>query len=222
MRSTLATDRLSAILLISTAFEVFMKTRFAATVVAALSTFALTLHADDDPSSIAAAREVGIEGLKLAASGNCKDAIEKLERAEKLHHAPTTQFKLGECQIKVGRLVAGTEQLRQLTRETLDPKASPAFVNAQKSAKTLLDETLPRIPTLHVNIALPPGVQPQVSVDGEAIPPDMLAADRPIDPGRHTVDGIAPGHKKTTQQVLLREGEKVTVNLTPEVERAAR
>jgi hypothetical protein len=196
-----------------------MKTRFAATVVAALSTFALSLHAENDPNTIAAAREVGIEGLKLAASGNCKDAIEKLEHAEKLHHAPTTQFKLGECQIKLGHLLAGTDQLRQLTGETLDPKASPAFVKAQENAKTLLEETVPRIATLHVNVALPPGVQPQVSIDGEVIPPDLLATDRPIDPGRHTVDGIAPGHKKTTQQVLLREGEKVTVNLTPEVER---
>ena len=197
-----------------------MKTRFAATVVAALSTLALSAHAEDDPNTIAAAREIGIEGLKLAASGNCQDAIEKLERAEKLHHAPTTQFKLGECHIKLGHLVAGTEQLRRLTRESLDPKASPAFVNAQKNAQMLLDQTMPRIPMLHVNIALPPGVQPQISVDGEAIPAGMLAGDRPVDPGRHTVDGVAPGHKKTTQEVLLREGEKVVVNLTPEVERA--
>lgn len=199
-----------------------MKTHFvAAALVAALSTVALSAHADDDPSAIAAARAIGIEGLKLAEAGNCQDAIEKLERAEKLHHAPTTQYKLGECHIKLGHLVLGTEHLRRLTRETLDPKAPPAFGAAQKNAQKLLDETAPRIAQLHVNVALPPGVQPQVTIDGEAIPPALVEIDRPTDPGPHTIEATAVGHKKTAQQIVLKEGERLTVELTPEVDKNA-
>lgn len=199
-----------------------MKKRFvAASVVATLSALALTAHADDDPSAVAAARTIGVEGLKLAEAGNCKDAIEKLDRAEKLHHAPTTQYRLGECLIKTGRLVLGTEHLRRLTRETLDSKAPPAFAAAQKNAQKLLDETTPRIAQLHVNVAVPAGVQPQVTIDGEAIPAALLEIDRPTDPGSHTIEAIAPGHKKTAQQVALKEGEKLTVDLTPEVDKTA-
>lgn len=199
-----------------------MKKHFvAAMAVAALSTFALSALADDDPSAIAAARTIGVEGLKLAEAGNCKDAIEKLDRAEKLHHAPTTQFKLGECHIKLGHLVLGTEHLRRLTRETLEPKAPAAFGLAQKNAQKLLDETSPRIAQLHVDVALPPGVQPTISIDGEVVPAALAEIDRPTDPGPHTVEAIAPGHKKTGQQINLKEGEKLTVSLTPEVEKSA-
>jgi len=41
----------------------------------------------DDAAETAAARSLAVEGLKLADSGKCADAIEKLSRAEKLHHA---------------------------------------------------------------------------------------------------------------------------------------
>lgn len=199
-----------------------MKTYFvAAALVATLSTFAFHAQADDDPSAVAAARTIGLEGLKLAESGNCKDAVEKLDRAEKLHHAPTTEFKLAECQIKVGRLVAGTEHLRKLTRETLDPKAPPAFGAAQKNAQKLLDETVPRIPLLHISVALPAGVVPQVTIDGESIPPALVEIERPTDPGPHTIEAYAIGHKKTAQQIALKEGEKLSINLTPEVDKSA-
>ena len=200
-----------------------MKTRFVATLaVATLSLFSSVAHADDDPSAVAAARTIGVEGLKLAEGGNCKDAIEKLDRAEKLHHAPTTLFKLGECNIKLGHLVLGSEHLRRLTRETLDPKAPPAFVTAQKNAQKLLDETTPKIAQLHVTVTLAaPGLQPQVTIDGEAVPPAMVDLDRPTDPGAHTVEATAQGYLKATQQVTLKEGEKKAITLTPEIDKNA-
>src|SRR5688572_21340468 len=86
---------------------------------AILTTTQTAWAGDDDASSTAAARIIGTEGLRLAEAGNCKDAIEKLERAEKLHHAPTTLTKLGECQIQIGRIVAGLESLRRVVREPM-------------------------------------------------------------------------------------------------------
>src|SRR4029079_17212090 len=43
-----------------------------------------------DAGDMATARTLGTEGLRLAESGDCAGAVEKLTRAEKLHHAPTT------------------------------------------------------------------------------------------------------------------------------------
>ena len=63
------------------------------------------------------ARGLAVEGLKLADAGKCPEAIEKLMRAEKLHHSAIVQGRLGECQIAVGKLVDGTENLRKVMRE---------------------------------------------------------------------------------------------------------
>jgi len=190
----------------------------AALTIASLSTFGLDARADDDPSATAAARTIGTEGLRLAESGNCKDALEKLDRAEKLHHAPTTLGKLGECNAQLGHLVLGAEQLRRLTRETLAADAPAPFVQAKARAQKILDEVVPRIAQLHVNVALPAGVTPQVTIDGEAVPAALLEIDRPTDPGSHVVEATAQGYKKASQNVTLKDGEKLTINLSPEVD----
>ncbi len=176
--------------------------------------------ADDDPTTVAAARTIGLEGLQLAEAGKCKEAVEKLDRAEKLHHAPTTLGRLGECNVQIGHLVVGIEQLRRLVREPLAADAPAAFLTAKSRAQKVIDETQPRIAQLHVTVQLPPGVTPQVTVDGEPVPPAMLGIDRPTDPGGHTVSVIAPGYKKASQMVSLKDGERVAVELSLEVDPA--
>jgi hypothetical protein len=75
---------------------------------ALLATLASTGHADEAAENIAAARTLGIQGVQLAEAGKCPEAIEKLTRAEALHHAPTILGRLGECQVNVGEVVIGT------------------------------------------------------------------------------------------------------------------
>ncbi|AKV00990.1 hypothetical protein AKJ09_07653 [Labilithrix luteola] len=173
-------------------------------------------HAQEDATSVAAARTIGLEGLRLAESGNCREAIEKLERAEKLHHAPTTLAKLGECHVQIGKLVLGTEELARLVREPLAADAPPAFVSAKARAQKLLEETRPRLAQLHIKVVGP--ASPQVTVDGETVPAALLDIDRPTDPGAHTVEATAPGFKSASSPVSLKEGERVPVTLTLEVD----
>jgi hypothetical protein len=180
--------------------------------------FALPAWADDDPSAVAAARNVGVEGLRLAEQGNCKEAIPNLDRAEKLHHAPTTLAKLGECNVKEGRLVLGVEQLRRVARETLDPKAPPAFTAAKTRAQKIADETQPRIAQLHVSVIVGSGVKPTVMIDGEAVPTALLEIDRPTDPGTHSVEATAEGYSTASQSVTLKEGEAQKVTITLEAQ----
>ena len=103
--------------------------------------------AQDQPQaeSIAAARSLGMQGIKMADAGDCKGAIEKLSRAESLYHAPSILARLGECQVKVGQVVMGTENLNRVVREQLAANAPKAFRDAQERAKGVLSSALPKI-----------------------------------------------------------------------------
>ncbi|WP_394839887.1 PEGA domain-containing protein [Pendulispora rubella] len=179
----------------------------------------------DDPSAIAAARSLGVEGVKLADAGNCSEAVPKLERAEVLHHAPTTLGRLGECQIALGKLVLGSEILQRVVREQLPQSAPSAFVHAKHRAKRVLDEVLPRIAKLHLRVEAPPNVTPaavRVALDGDALGAEWMDIDRPIDPGVHTLTATSEGHADASSTVTLGDGDRaeVTLTLTPEPEPA--
>lgn len=94
----------------------------------------------------AAARPLAIEGLRLAQAGNCREAAEQLERAETLVHAPTTAVPLAQCDIQLGKIIAGTELLERVINETLPPNAPPSFAEAKRQARTFLDAAAPKIP----------------------------------------------------------------------------
>ncbi len=140
--------------------------------------------AEAQAEDIAAARSLGVQGIRLADDGKCADAIEKLERAEALYHAPTILGRLGECQVAVGHIVLGTENLNRVVREPLAPNAPAAFKAAQERAHKVLDSALPRIAYLTVKVE-PMTVTPTVTVDGASVPAALIGAERPTDPGPH-------------------------------------
>jgi hypothetical protein len=174
-------------------------------------------HADD-AADVAAARQFGSEGVNLAEEGKCKEAIEKLDRAEKLRHAPTTAGRLGECEIEVGRIVSGTERLQRLLREPPAANAPPAFTTALQRAQQVLDKALPRIAVIHVAVAAPPGTKIALSVDGEKISDVFIDADRPTDPGLHTVQASSPGFYPASTKVALKDSETKRIELKLEAD----
>ena len=165
----------------------------------------------DEAADTAAARALGAEGVTLANAGNCKDAAPRLERAEKLHHAPTTATRLGECEIELGKLVRGTERLQRVVREPLPPNAHPAFLAAATRARKVLDATLPRLATFRLGVAAPPGTKLIVRVDDEVTSDALVDADRPIDPGTHNVTVSADGFLPGAVSVTLDEGQAKAV-----------
>lgn len=176
----------------------------------------------DDASDVATARALGVEGVTLAEAGRCKEAVEKLSRAEKLHHAPTTATPLGECEIALGRLVAGTEHLQRVVREPLGANAHPAFVAAVARAKKALDKALPRLASLRVGVEAPAGVALSVTIDGEAVSDAVVGVDRRVDPGGHTVVVRAEGFHPASATTTLAEGENKAVALVLRPDPAAR
>jgi hypothetical protein len=157
-------------------------------------------------SDIALARSLGLEGAQLADAGKCADAIDKLQRAEALYHAPTILVRLGECQVAVGKIVLGTETLQRVVREALPAKAPKAFVDAQARAKKALDAALPKMARLKIHVEMPPGVHPAIKLDGEPISLAALDVDRPADPGPHVVEAAAPGFLPAKAETTLPEG----------------
>jgi len=184
----------------------------------AAATLVTTRAWADEAADTAAARVLGGDGVNLADAGDCPQAIEKLRRAEELHHAPTTAGRLGECEINVGHLVAGTERLQRLLREPLAPSAPPPFVEAAARARRVLERALPRIATMRVTVRVPAGTKAHLIVDGERMADALLDADLPADPGHHTLLATAKGFFAKSQEITLTEGEKsaVTIELTPD------
>jgi hypothetical protein len=166
-------------------------------------------------SDRAAARPFALEGLRLVQGGNCRDAVGHLEKAEALVHAPTTAVPLAQCDIQLGKIIAGTEILNRVLNETLAPNAPPSFAEAKRQARTILDAAAPRVAKLRIHVESPGGVPPnlQVTVDGENVPLVLLDNDRPTDPGLHKVVAQQPGGAHAEIDVQLAEGQATPVTL---------
>ncbi|HEU4539132.1 MAG TPA: hypothetical protein VFS00_33655, partial [Polyangiaceae bacterium] len=168
------------------------------------------------PTELATARALGIEGVKLADANNCAEAVPKLDRSERIHHAPTTLGRLGECHVQLGALVLGTELLQRVVREPLPPNAPAVFVAAKARAQQVLDQALPKIGKLRISVKAPPDARPAVAIDGEPVSSALLEVDRPTDPGPHRVEASAPGFRAASATVTLREGGSESVSLVLE------
>jgi hypothetical protein len=178
---------------------------------------------DGDAAETAAARALAVEGVKLADAGRCDEAIEKLAKAEKLHHAPVVLGRLGECQILQGRLVEGTENLRKVLREPLAPDAPQVVVRARERASAVFERSKVRIAGLNITVKGPHGSsEVAVSVDGQPMNAALLDAERPIDPGEHMVEAGAPGFTSASARVSIAPGERQSLVLTLEPDPKAR
>ena len=170
----------------------------------------------DASADKAAARDLGIQGIQLADKGDCAGAIVLLQKAASLFPAPTIVERLGECQIELGKIVAGTESLQSVVHEDLGASPSPAFVEAQKRAQKMLELSLPRIAKLVLHLVGPKAADASVTVDGEKMPSALIDAERPTDPGHHDLAASAPGFTGSTTPVDLSAGKTTQVTLTLE------
>jgi hypothetical protein len=163
----------------------------------------------------ASARLLGTDGVQFAMAGDCRNAIDRLSRAEAIVHAPTTALPLAKCQIQLGKIVAGTEILNRLLNEPLPANAPEPWVDAKKQVLPLLDAATPMIGKLRIHIDGPAASNGavQVTVDGEAVPSVILDNDRATDPGTHHVAASAQGFTPAAADISLAVGQSRTVVL---------
>jgi hypothetical protein len=153
-------------------------------------------HAQSAPTDQqkAAARAAAGEGIEAFKQGKYDKALELLQRAEAVIHAPTHVLMIARSQAALRQLVEASEAYLAVTREELDPKAPAAFRKAKDDAKQELAELSPRIPTVVVR-AKPEGVSGlAVTIDGKPMPSALVGLKQPINPGKHIYRATAPGY----------------------------
>jgi hypothetical protein len=159
---------------------------------------------------------VALEGVQAFQEERWADAVDLFTRAESLVHAPTHLLYLARAHQRLGQLVSAREAYLKLIRDTIPATAPRAFHDAQAAAKRELPNLEPKIPTLKIQIKGAEGKPVSVTVDGKALPPALVGAANPTDPGTHRVQASAAGLAAAPVAVDLKEGarETITVQMT--------
>lgn len=154
------------------------------------------------------------QGFDAFDAGQWQLALDRFERAQALVHSPVHRLFIARCLANLGRLLESRETYVAITRERLPEDASPAVSDALQAANGELVALDARIPfvvvTLDGELA---GGQPEVSMDGRPLPPALLGAPYPIDPGSHTWQARMGQRQSALESRVLREGSRETIEL---------
>jgi hypothetical protein len=172
-------------------------------------------YAQDESAAqeTAAARVLAVDGVKLAQNDQCGEAVDKLERAEKLKHSAIVLAHLGQCQVKLGKWVEGSESLRKMLREPLPESPSPALEDAYRKAQVTLRDLKPRIPSVRILVAAPRDATISLKLDGQDVPSTVIGVALPADPGDHVIEVSAPGYLRASAPLKLMPGTNASVQL---------
>ncbi|WP_434044910.1 MULTISPECIES: tetratricopeptide repeat protein [Sorangium] len=178
----------------------------------ALALVAPSRAADVDPATVNAARALAEEGLALFDKGDYAAALDKLGRADELIQAPTIGLYAARCLERLGRLIEASERYLQVSRMQLDASASDVFRAAVADAEKAYNDLKPRIPKLAVGVRGAPEREVQITIDGKVVPPALVGVSRPVDPGKHVVEGAWAG-RVVRQEITLPERDESAVTL---------
>lgn len=145
-------------------------------------------------------------GRKLMLKGDVAEACAAFAESQRLDPQYGTEFNLGQCYQKLGRLSAALEAYQDVARR--DPN-----VQRRDAAATLAAELEPRVPKLQIQLDHPPA-SVAVTVDGAgrsvAIDP---AKPFPVDAGEYTVTARGNGQEARVSVVVRGDERLVAVPL---------
>jgi len=165
-----------------------------------------------DESSLAAARQLGSDGVALYEHGDFGGASDKLERAYAVVKVPTLGLWSARALEKLGKLIEAAQRYREVTLLELKPGAPAMLRTAQTDAKTAYDALSPRIPQLTIEIAGAAASDVSVTVDGKPVPSALVGAELPVNPGVRQVEGRRGG-QVVGESLTLAEGERRSYTL---------
>ncbi|HEX4478926.1 MAG TPA: hypothetical protein VH142_27775 [Polyangiaceae bacterium] len=168
---------------------------------AALS--ALSLRANADASSQAAAESLFSEGRAAMARGEYDEACEKFEASNQLDPAVGTVFNLANCNERRGRRALALEQFREVAARL------PASDPREPIASAHISDLAAHVPMIALRLghAAPAGAV--VVLDARPLPPQSLNAALPVDAGDHIVIVRAAEHADREYRVSLVDGQRV-------------
>jgi hypothetical protein len=165
-----------------------------------------------DAATIAAARELGREGIELYRQGKYAEALDRLTRAHELVGLTTTGLWRARCLVKLSRWVEADAALVAVSEMALPEGAKPVHVEAKKSALREHQELAPRIPRLTLEPADDIPADTEVLLDGRVLSRAEMRSEHLLDPGRHVLEARGSG-KSAKKELLLGEGEIVHIPL---------
>lgn len=149
------------------------------------------------------------EGLAAAKKNDCVKAVPLLEDAELLRHTPTTASALAGCYVALGELLKASELYRAIAAEKPVRSWTRTDRSAAAAAAGKAEEVDARIPTVSFK---PAEKYPDlvIAVDGREV--EDISAPRQILPDVSiTITAQAMGRRKSTQKLILGEGERRTI-----------
>ena len=173
-----------------------------------------------DPASavsaeeLAASRAAAREGLTAYNNKDYARALDLMQRAEKLRHAPPHLLYIARAYEKLGRLVAARETYLKLRNEQLSASAPGSHRAAQNEGAKELKALGPRLPYVTVTVEGGGDAKVVLKRDGKAIPSALIGISHPVDPGAHTFIAEAPNLRSQPAQVNLAEGAREQITLT--------
>jgi hypothetical protein len=182
--------------------------------VACVASFAVTARAEPTAEDLATARQLFKEGRALREQGDIPKALEKLRAAHALGQTPITGIELARTYVLAGRLVEAHEVSLGVARLPVASDETEKSDQARAASAKLAAELEPRLAKLIVSVkGLAPGSVPNVSVDGERIPPAAVDEPRSANPGAHVIVLTLPGGAEVRAQAEMKEGESRAVVL---------
>jgi len=161
------------------------------------------------------ARTLYQEGKQLSEQGNLAGALEKFKAAHALASTPVTGIYLARTHESLGHLVEARETCLSILRISVQPDETARSAEARTDAANLARALEPRIPSVVVRVeGVDSGVTPNVTIDGQALPPAAIGLIRKVNPGDHEIKASARGYYETSERVSLREAESKELTLT--------
>jgi hypothetical protein len=129
------------------------------------------------------------EGRALVASGDCKEAIPKLEASEALETSTGTLLNLGTCYEKLGKTASAWVSYRRAAALARARGQTEREGAARERVKALEPELS------YIEIEVPnPAADLELTLDGKRIDPAVYGSAFPVDPGARALVASRPGH----------------------------
>jgi hypothetical protein len=179
-----------------------------ASLLAALTVTSATAFAAPSPKDRQEAAQLIAEAKKLATSGDLKQAVKKLKKADGLVPQVATKLEMGKLLADLGDLVKANTVLK----EAVEAQATVFLEKrAQADAKKLLEEVERRTPRLEIEVVKPDASKVTLTVDDEETETGQPQA---VNPGKHEIVAKAQGYQTWTKSVRLDEGANKSVSIT--------
>lgn len=152
-------------------------------------------------------------GVALMAANNCAAALPKFQDVAKVKRTPQVLFNIGECEERLGKLVAALGNYRLAAAAAEGDKKAADVVARVGERITSLEERIPKLTVKRGEGA----DTATVLLDGTELGAGELSAEIPVDPGSHVVIGRVGDKEAFSETVTLEEKGSKTVEVTIEI-----